>query len=294
MLLKIEKMNIKSLILIFISLILTSCKTTLHFGDIYFESNKVNYKDKEKNEEIRIVYQNEISPYLIKLNEKFPLGEIFDESDSDMEKVLKILNWTNSRWKHDGKNSPKNNDAISILKEAKEGGQFPCFAFAIVLRDQLNVSGFKARTIYLKTKNAKNSRYPPGHVATEVYLNDIQKWTFVDGQFNVMPTLNGTPINAVEFQKAITNQEHGLNLLSLNNIVREGEYYSFVYPYLFYLDTTFDNRYNTDKPYMINGKSSIMLVPIGAKTLRRINFWDMDIDNCIYTNSILDFYAKPN
>ena len=287
-------MKVNSLTLILITLILTSCKTTLYFDEIYFESNNFEYSDKGKNEEIKIVYQNERSPYLNELKEKYPLDEIFDESDTDKEKVLKILNWTNSRWKHNGRNSPKNNDAISILKEAQEGGQFPCFAFAIVLRDQLNASGFMARTIYLKTRNAKNSKYPPGHVASEVYLNDLQKWIFIDGQFNVMPALDETPINAVEFQKAITNQENELKLLSLNNIVKDGEYYSFVYPYLFYLDTTLDNRYNTDNPYKINGKSSIMLVPIGAKNLRRINFWDMNINNCIYTNSTLDFYAKPD
>jgi len=187
----------------------------------------------------------------------------------------------------------QNDDGISILKEAEAGGQFPCFAFAVVLRDQLNASGFKARTVYLKMKNAKNSKYPPGHVATEVYLNDLQKWIFIDGQFNVMPVFDETPLNAVEFQKAITNQENKLKLLSLNEIVKEEEYYSFVYPYLFYLDTTLDNKYNIDNQLKINGKSSIMLVPLRAKNLTRINFWDMEIDNCIYTNSILDFYAEP-
>jgi len=87
----------------------------------------------------------------------------------------------------------KTNDAISILKEAEEGRQFPCFAFAIVLRDQLNAMGFNARTVYLKSKNARRSKYPPGHVATEVYLNDLKKWVFIDGQFNVLPILDEIP-----------------------------------------------------------------------------------------------------
>ena len=26
------------------------------------------------------------------------------------------------------------------------------------------------------------------------FINDIQKWAFVDGQFNVMPTLNNIPL----------------------------------------------------------------------------------------------------
>jgi len=288
-------MEIRVQVLILILLIFTSCKSTLHFGEIYFEANKINYNHTDRNKEIQIMYQSELSSYLEKLKKEYPLDHVFDDDESDTDKVLKILNWTNSRWKHNGRNSPKNNDAISILKEAKEGGEFPCFAFAIVLRDQLNASGFKARTVYLKTKDAKRSKYPPGHVATEVYLNDLQKWIFIDGQFNAMPILDNIPINAVEFQNAITIQSNKLELLSLNRIIKEDEYYSFVYPYLFYLDTSLDNRYDdVESPNKINGKTSIMLVPNGAKELKRINFWDMNIDNCIYSNSILDFYSKPN
>lgn len=278
-----------------ILIIFTSCKTTLYFGDVYFESNNINYNHTDKNQEVQIIYQTEFSPYLERLRKEYPLDVLFEEGEPDTDRVLKILNWTNNRWKHNGRNSPKNNDAISILNEAKGGGQFPCFAFAIVLRDQLNASGYKARTVYLKTKDAKRSKYPPGHVATEVYLNDLKKWIFIDGQFNVMPTLDNIPINAVEFQNAITNQSNELEILSLNKIVKDGEYYSFVYPYLFYLDTFLDNRYDDiERPHKINGKTSIMLVPNGAKELKRINFWDMNIENCIYTNSILDFYSKPN
>lgn len=61
-----------------------------------------------------------------------------------MQRILSILNWTHHQWKHDGNRSPKKNDAISILNEVKEGARFPCFAYAIVLRDQLTAHGFKA------------------------------------------------------------------------------------------------------------------------------------------------------
>ena len=286
-------MNIQIIILITVLAIFTSCKTTLHFGDTYFESNNIAYSISDRNPDIQIRYQVGPSPYLQSLKEKYPLDDVLKENDSDTDKVLKILNWTNSRWKHNGRNSPKQDDAISILKEAEEGGEFPCFAYAIVLRDQLNASGFKARTVYLKTKDAKKSKYPPGHVATEVYLPDLQKWIFIDGQFNVMPVLDETPLHAVEFQQAITNQTNGLKLLSFNRAVTDGEYFGFVYPYLYYLDTTLDNRYEYENPHQVDGKSSLMLVPAGARNLKRINFWDMDIDDCLYTNSIMDFYAGP-
>jgi len=282
------------ILILLTSLCFTACNPLLRFGGTNFKSNKVKYLSTDRNKSIAFKHQNKNSDYLDKLKEKYPVEYLFEKSDTDMGKVLKVLNWTNGQWEHYGKSTPKKNDAISILEEAEQGGQFPCFAFAIVLRDQLNSLGFKARTVYLKTKDAKRSKRPPGHVATEVYLNDLKKWVFLDGQFNVMPELNGEPLNAVEFQKAITVQSDGLKLLSLNSVANEGGYYSFVYPYLYYIDTSLDNRYEPEVPYIINGKSSLMLVPVGANNLKRINFWDMDINNCIYTNSVLDFYAKPN
>ncbi len=168
-----------------------------------FRPNRISY-DSVNRSDINIIYQSGQSEYLSTLVKEYP-PDFITNGMSDKEAVLAALNWTNNRWQHDGNNSPKKNDAISILKEAKEGSRFPCFAYAIVLRDQLNAIGYKARTVYLKTHDAEFRKNPPGHVATEVFLNDLNKWVFIDGQFNVMPTLNGTPLNAVEFQNAISN-----------------------------------------------------------------------------------------
>lgn len=281
------------LLILAIGLGLNSCKTILHYNNIQFEANNINYDSIENNSKLQILYQKDTSPYLDSLKKAYPLDDILTKGEPDQERVLKVLNWTNSRWDHVGNNTPAKSDAISILGEAEKGGRFPCFAFAIVLRDQLTVLGYRARTVYIKTKNASNSKYPPGHVVTEVYLNDIGKWGFLDGQFNVMPVLNNEPLNAIEFQKAITNKAEGLHLSGLKEPLKKEEYYSFVYPYLFYLDTSLDNRYEADTRYTVDGKKSVMLVPINAKNLDKVKFWSLDINYCIYTNSVLDFYAKP-
>ncbi|MEL6135728.1 MAG: transglutaminase domain-containing protein, partial [Bacteroidota bacterium] len=198
------------------------------------------------------------------------------------------------RWKHNGNNSPSKNDAITILNEAKEGQRFPCFAYAIVLRDQLNALGYRARTVYLKTQDAASRKSSPGHVATEVYLKDLQKWVFVDGQFNVMPFLNGKSLNAVELQDAISHHYGEFELRSASSqTTTKKRYVTFVYDYLYYFDTLFDNRYEKDEWYLVDGKSSLMLVPSEAQNLTHINFWDTDVNYCVYTHSIEDFYAKP-
>lgn len=261
---------------------------------ISFKSMELEFSNEPYNDKLKILYQNEESSYLESLKEEYPLKEMVKGVEKDFEKILLILNWTNSRWKHNGNNSPKKNDAISILKEAEEGSEFPCFAYAIVLRDQLNALGFKARTIYLKTKDAQYRKSPPGHVATEVYLNDLKKWVFLDGQYNLGPILNDVPLNAVEFQNAIHTNYNELILMSKNTIISKRNYIEFVNDYLFYFDTTLDNRYNNVKRKIIEDKRSIMLVPLGEENLSRINFWNMTIDYCVYTNSINDFYRSPN
>ena len=260
---------------------------------ISFRSEHLTFEE-SRNNAIKTKYQTAKCDYLEKLKKEYPL-DFFDHKKSDTELILHVLHWTNSQWSHNGNNSPSKNDAITILNEASQGQQFPCFAYAIVLRDQLSALGFKARTLYLKTKDAENRMGPPGHVATEVYSDDLQKWIFIDGQFNVMPTLHGTPLNAVEFQDAISNHYDEFTLQSLSDQTESKKgYVTFIYDYLYYLDTSLDNRYEREERHLVDGKRSMMLVPKGAKNLAYIDFWDMDIDYCIYTNSLKDFYANPN
>jgi hypothetical protein len=260
---------------------------------IEFEKDQLNFSS-SRNSDLVTKYPLEKSDYLEKLKQTYPL-EFTDDKTNDTEVLLQVLNWTNSRWEHNGNNSPSKNDAITILNEANQGQQFPCFAYAIVLRDQLSALGYKARTIYLKTKDAANRKGPPGHVATEVYLEDLQKWVFVDAQFNVMARLNNIPLNAIEFQDAISNHYDQFELQSLSNEkVSKKSYVNFVYDYLYYFDTSLDNRYEKEERHLIDGKRSIMLVPLGAENLTHIDFWDMEVDYCVYTHSKSDFYAKPN
>jgi hypothetical protein len=257
-----------------------------------FQQKQLRFDD-TKTDDINIVYQIEENQYLKSLKEKYPLNFIKDDM-SDTDVILSVLDWTNKRWTHNGNNSPTKNDAITILKEAEEGKQFPCFAYAIVLKDQLTAIGYNSRIVYLKTEDAAERQSPPGHVATEVYLEDLKKWVFLDAQFNLMPTLGGIPLNAVELQDAISNDYAKLVFESLAPISSSKKnYVSFVYDYLYYFDTSLDNRYDEVVKNSVDSKVSLMLVPKGAENLMHIDFWDLDIDYCIYTNSLNDFYAKP-
>jgi hypothetical protein len=255
--------------------------------------DNISYTAKEKRKDVNFYYEKSENTYFDELRSQYPITEVFKNDNSDKERVLSIMNWVHYRWKHNGGNSPKGNDGISILNEAKAGGRFPCFAYAIVLRDQLTASGFTARVLYLKFKDAEKSDGAPGHVVAEVYLKDQKKWAFIDGQFNVMATMKGKPLNAVEFQKALSTNYDQVVLAS-RDVVSKKEYTEFVYDYLFYLNTALDNRLIPAKDkFTVDGKTDLMLVPNGASNLTKMKFFDTKINNCIYTNNSVDFYPQP-
>lgn len=258
-----------------------------------YKWNFISYGINKQRNDVSFFYEKATNHYYDSLRVQYPIQSIFEKNKSDKERVLSIMNWVHHRWKHNGGNSPKGKDGISILNEAKAGGRFPCFAYAIVLRDQLTASGFTARVLYLKTKDAEKSDGAPGHVVTEVYLKDEKKWAFIDAQLNVMPTLNGKPLNAVEFQKALSTNYDKVILASRDQVSKK-EYTDFVYDYLYYFNTALDNRISPPNgKFLVDGKSDIMLVPNGAANLTKMKFFDTKIDYCIYTNSAVDFYIQP-
>ena len=254
---------------------------------------ELNYSSAKSNLNNKILYTNDNEKwYLDSLNLKYPIN--LKNSKTQIDKVLTILNWTRSQWEHRGDVSPKKNDAISILDEVKKGGRFPCFAYGYVLASQLKVSGFKSRVIYLKTNDIATSMRGGGHVATEVFIDELQKWVFVDAQFNAMPFLNDVPLNAVELQNAIRANFDKLEFKSLGKVDKIS-YINFVQPYLFYFDCSFDQREDVmTERNRINGKRSLMLVPLATEDPTFMLVWKSKIDYCEYTNSINDFYAKPN
>jgi len=236
--------------------------------------------------------QNDNNEYLNLLRSKYPIDSLIKDARTDMDKTLKILHWVHRQWKHNGSNQPRKSDAISILEEAKEGKNFRCVEYGIVVAACLNSIGLKSRVLALKTKDVETTQSGAGHVVTEVFLNDLQKWVFIDGQFDAMPVLNGIPLNAVEFQKAIVENRNQLEIKTSSS-TKKNDYTKWVYPYLYYFDVKFDNREGTQKKQLIDGKSSLMLVPLGAKspTVFQIRF---PLDYVKYTNSLADFYAQPD
>jgi len=266
------------------------------FGMPKTSISAITFETMLTNENIRFVYPDTAgNTYLRQLRLDNNLSGLIANANNDRGKALIILNWTHNQWKHDGSNKPSKSDALTILKEAKEGKKFRCVEYGIVSCDALLSLGIKARRLQLKTKDVELCKRSAGHVLAEVWLADISKWALIDGQFNVMPVLNDTPLNAVELQQAII-EKRDFNLIDINGVVsnkQRNEYLVFIPHYLYYFDVMFDNRHvSASERHMVEGKSSLMLVPKGSKnpTIFQRKY---PLDYCLYTNSVADFYQKP-
>lgn len=246
--------------------------------------------------QIRFVYPDTFGNlYLRQLRNEYLLNELVEDCNSDIEKAYRIVDWTSKRWNHSATNKPPANDALTILREAKQGQRYRCVEYSIVLSASLNSIGLKARILGLKSKNAETSEYGAGHVVTEVYIKDFNKWVMADGQFNVIPFKEYIPLNAVELQNSLADGME-INLFNSKgrlNKLMENMYLNFIRDYLYYFDVPFDSSPEdfTNK-LKIDGKTNLMLVPVGAK--KPVVFQiTQKLDYCFYTNSISDFYKIP-
>jgi hypothetical protein len=285
----------KWLALLFMAIaLLTSC-SMLHFTP----SKKIEpleFSNEAASEKYTFIYQNaENSPDLITLKSTYRLDSVVQLGSSELMQAAHLLKWTQSRWIHDATNQPSKNNTLTILKEAESGQRFRCVEYGFVLRSVLASCQFNARTLGLKTKDVEVTRFGAGHVLTEVWSSEFNKWFMLDPQFNIIPVLDQVPLNAVEFQNAIVNGKD-FKLIDAEGEIsskRRKDYMNFIPHYLYYFDFKFDQReLDYDSSFKVNDKGFLMLLPVGAKqpsTFQR----KFKLDYFEYTNSLNEFYRKP-
>jgi hypothetical protein len=286
--------------ILIISIAMNSC--TPVFRVINYSPSAKLQESKFNNEEVTSEYNFYYSDtvrntYLRDLRNNYSLDSIVENYNTELDKIKAILDWTSKQWKHNGNNTPLKSDAQSILKEAAEGKNFRCVEYGIVASTALNSIGIPSRILSLKTRDLEKVKYGAGHVVAEVFSAELDKWIFIDPQFNLIPVIDKIPLNAVELQKAIYEKNEKLEAVKLDGNHSRGSldnYIKWVGKYLYFFDVSFDQRIEYDKiSKKIDGKSKLMLVPIGEEnpTIFQRKY---KIDYCAYTNFLKDFYQKPD
>jgi hypothetical protein len=286
----------KNFVLLTLIALLSSSCAVLH----RYPSEKItalSFEQTQRNNKFQFTYPDaQTDTNLQRLQTNYHFDEVVKNAKSEQEKVLIMLNWVRGRWEHNGWNDAKTNNACMILERAEKGEKFRCVEYGIVLKNALLAVGLKARALGLMTRDVEITKVGAGHVLSEVWLKDKQKWALVDAQFNAMPVLDGIPLNAVELQAAII-QKKDFRFVNIKGELTPEErkkYMAFIPHYLYYSSINFDQRtLPRDKILKIDGKVALMLVPEGAKnpTVFQRKY---PINYLLYTTSIADFYAAPN
>lgn len=125
--------------------------------------------------------QNENIVFLNTLRCRYQLDEVVNGAANDTEKALRMVKWVHKQWSHNGSNEPKRSDALSILKEVKDGKNFRCVEYGTLATSCLNAVGLPARLMGFKTKDLETTATGAGHVLLEIFLPDLQKWVMLDG-----------------------------------------------------------------------------------------------------------------
>lgn len=246
---------------------------------------------KEKELDITIPYTDQSKREdLVELRERFQLDTLISKDKTDFENIMNVQSWVHSRWIHDGDNVPENHNPIYILEQAEKGERFRCVEYASVASSCLKSLGYTVRGLWLKTRDVDEVNYGAGHVVNEVYLKDKKKWFFIDPQFDIIVLKDSTPLNAVEFQKAIVTKEH-IDIINPSKEISDEDYIKWIGPYLFYFTTGLNNGAISNWDRVIGTKKQLTLVPLEHKPptyFQRL----FRIRTNYTTNSLADFYPK--
>ncbi|QHJ07044.1 transglutaminase-like domain-containing protein [Hymenobacter busanensis] len=224
--------------------------------------------------------------YLETMRDRYGLDATVAGKTTDLAKAQAVCAWVHGRLQHNGHIPTKKTDPMGILQDAQMEQQVQCEGFGIVLAAALQSVGIPARPLYLKTADSETRGQAAGHVATEAWLREQQKWVLVDAQWDVIPTQDGTPLNAVELQRALTSDAANLRGLTSTD-AKWKFYFKWLKEYLYYLDTPLDNRFGSK-----TSTAGLMLVPVGAK--KPVVFQRTTrLHNIRYTHSVATFYADP-
>lgn len=106
---------------------------------------------------------------------------------ADPQLFTEAMDWVASQWQHDGRNpAPDSLSSLEILKKVHDEGQrYRCVEYGKVLADLLAAMGHISRSVGMQSTDAAYGGWGRGHVATEVWSNELGKWIFLDPQFSV-------------------------------------------------------------------------------------------------------------
>ncbi len=178
-------------------------------------------------------------PKMDSLRNKYSLYSIIEDGKTEFEKLKRLLDWVSNRWEHVGDNATKEWNALAILDAVAKGERFRCVEYSIVFANCAAAIGYPARIIGLSRLGVAYGS-GKGHVCTEVWSNQYQKWLLFDPQNNAWWEAEGVPLNAQECRRMFINdREEDMQFIGQNDEYDYNQlksswiiyFYHLVYPY---------------------------------------------------------------
>lgn len=210
---------------------------------------------------------------LRELRGAYGLDAVIAGATDDLDRVRRICRWVHGRTSHQGWDEALPGDALGLLRVAEKGAQWRCVEYGIVLKECLNAVGIPARTVGGQARDVETIAFGAGHVFAEAWLDDRDRWVFVDPQMDIVGVdTDGTPMNSVEFRNSLSRSAPPIG------------YPAGLALCMYYFQTSLGTADGS--------RSSVMLGPVGAimpTKFQRLPSRAPDL----FTHRLADFYAPP-
>ena len=124
------------------------------------------------------------------------------------------------------------------------------------------------------------------HSVAEVWLEHLQKWVLADGQYGIIPELDGIPLNGIELQAAFAADRPVVCSVEVSAC---SEWKPFILQNAYYFKTADDQR-----SFKRSMKRQLVLVPKGAPKPTKFAGGNEEVfAGAIYTSNPETFYAPP-
>ncbi|MFN8670627.1 MAG: hypothetical protein U0457_00900 [Candidatus Sericytochromatia bacterium] len=278
--------------------------------DNKIEIKTTDLKWRNKVKKIQILESNnnymiDNSSFIIKKDDfedlkAYVLSKINLKKYSEPEIFSKTLEWVSTRWTHDGLNSGDDFSSLEILKNVEKGERYRCVEYGKVFSDILSSLGYYSRSLGLMSIDVAYGDYGKGHVASEVWSNELNKWVFFDPQFCIYTTYNNNPLNFYEIYQLFKDNKYDdikfiipdsyLTLYIKNNSDRIKNKEDYINQYKDFLKNYFGAISISKK---IDGDKFNLVLKLDNKE-DFITFQGQPYINNIFTNKVEDLYFKLN
>ncbi len=207
------------------------------------------------------------------------------------EDVLEILNIVHSLALHDGNIPAKTCSCFDIIDQAEKLKILRCVEYSYLLVQILIAYNIPARVIGLKKKTVETDEHSAGHIVTEFWSIQFNKWVMLDPQYAIYFSFENIPLSCVDIMNIGISNVHTIR--TKNSRLEESNiqnYKAWLNEYLYYIDTPVIPDQNLTNEQRIS-EIKHMIIPRGATIPKIFQRTHSIVTQVLDVN---EFYKKPD